>query len=87
MYVFLVTLGLHCCKWTFSGCSEWGSSLAAVPGLLTVVASLVVENRLGGWASVVVVHRLSCSVESSLPRDGICVPCIGRWIPTRCTTR
>ena len=24
MYLFLVTLGLHCCKGTFSSCSEWG---------------------------------------------------------------
>ena len=43
--------GLHCCA---------GSSLVAVRGLLTVVASLVGEHRLQGiWASIVAAHGLS----------------------------
>ena len=36
-----------------------GYSLVAVRGLLTVVASPVVEQALGAWASVVAAHGLS----------------------------
>ena len=47
-----------------------GHSLAAVCGLLTAVASLVLEQGLQGpQASVVVAHELSCM--SDLPRPGI----------------
>ena len=31
-------LGLRCCMWTFSGCSEWGLLFLAVCGLLIAVA-------------------------------------------------
>ena len=44
--LFLDALVLHCCVQAFSGCSEWGYSLAAVHGLLIAVASPVVEHRL-----------------------------------------
>ena len=43
---FLVSLGLHCCPWAFSSCSEQGLLLVAVHGLLIEVASLVAEYRL-----------------------------------------
>ena len=43
---FLAALGLCCCAWAFSSCGERGLLLVAVHGLLTVVASLVVEHRL-----------------------------------------
>ena len=46
MYLFLAALGLHCCAWAFSSCSEPGLLLVAVHRLLIAVASLVVENRL-----------------------------------------
>ena len=47
-----------------------GYSPAAVCGLLTAVASLVLEQGLQGTqASVVVAHELSCM--SDLPRPGI----------------
>ena len=39
-------LGLCCCTGAFSSCSEWGLLFVAVRGLLTVVASLVVEHGL-----------------------------------------
>ena len=32
--------------WTFSSCGKWGCSPAAVLGLLTAVASLIVEQGL-----------------------------------------
>ena len=46
IYLFLAVLGLHCCAWAFSSCGERGLLLVAVCGLLTAVASLVVEHRL-----------------------------------------
>ena len=63
-----------------------GYSLAAVIGLLIVVASLVVEHGLEHAGSVVVAHGLSCS-EASWTRDQVGIPCIGRWILNHCTTR
>ena len=44
MYLFLVALGLHCCVQAFSSCGEL--LFTAVHGLLTAMASLVVEHRL-----------------------------------------
>ena len=46
IYLFLAALGLCCCTWAFSSCSEWGLLFVAVCGLLIAVASLVVEHRL-----------------------------------------
>ena len=40
----LAALGLHCCTWAFSSCSEWGLLFVAVHGLLIEVASLVAEH-------------------------------------------
>ena len=53
-------LGLRGCLGSSIAVSR-GYSLAAVCGLLTVVASLVVGHRLWGTGSVVVVCRPSCS--------------------------
>ena len=39
-------LGLCCCVWTCSSCSEWGYSSLWCLGFLLAVASLVVEHRL-----------------------------------------
>ena len=52
MYLFLAALGLCCCAWAFSSCSERGPLYIAVRGPLTVAASLVAEHRLQ-------THRLS----------------------------
>ena len=46
IYLFLAALGLHCCAWAFSSCSERGLLFVAVRGLLIAVASLVVEHGL-----------------------------------------
>ena len=45
-FFFLAALGLRCCAWAFSSCSERGLLFIAVRGLLIVVASLVVEHGL-----------------------------------------
>ena len=44
--LFLAAVGLHCCTRAFSSCSERGLLFVVVRGLLTVVASLVVEHGL-----------------------------------------
>ena len=46
IYLFLAVLGLHCCTWAFSSCSEPGLYFIAVLGLLIAVASLVAEHWL-----------------------------------------
>ena len=43
---FMAALGLRCCMWIFSSCSEWGLLFIVVCGLLIAVASLVVEHGL-----------------------------------------
>ena len=42
----MAALGLHCCAWAFSSCGEWGLVFIVVRGLLTAVASRVVEHGL-----------------------------------------
>ena len=42
----MAALGLHCCTWAFSSCSEQGLFSVAVCGLLIAVASLVAEFGL-----------------------------------------
>ena len=44
--LFLAALGLRCCLWAFSSCSERGLLFDAVCGLLIAVASPVVEHEL-----------------------------------------
>ena len=45
-FIFWSSLGLCCCMWAFSGCSEWGLLFIAVRRLLIAVASLVAEHGL-----------------------------------------
>ena len=82
----MAAVGLHCCMWAFSSCSELWLRFVGVCGLLIAVASLVVEHRL--QTSVIVAQRLcSCvtwasvvvawHVESSQTRDQTCAPCMG----------
>ena len=42
----MAALGLCCIMWAFFSCGEWGPLFIVVHGLLTVVASLVVEHWL-----------------------------------------
>ena len=46
IYLFLAALGLCCCTWAFSSCSERGLHFIAVRSLLIAVASLVAEHGL-----------------------------------------
>ena len=46
IYLFLAALGLRCCAWAFSSCSEQGLLFIVVCGLLIAVASLVAEHGL-----------------------------------------
>ena len=55
----VAVLGIHCCMGFLSTCSEQGPPFAEVLGLLIAVASPVVEHRLQGiQTSVVVAHGL-----------------------------
>ena len=76
LFLFLAVLALHCSMQAFSSFREWRLLFIAVLGLLIAVVSLVVEHQLSGMrASVVVAHRLSCSMAS---RDRTCLPGIGK---------
>ena len=46
IYLFLAALGLRCCVWAFSSCTERGLLFVAMLGLPTAVAFLVVEHGL-----------------------------------------
>ena len=80
LYVFMAALGLHCCSRAFSSCGERGLLFVAVCRLLLAVASLVTEHwLLGAWASVVVVHGLSCSTACGIFPDQGSNPCPLPW--------
>ena len=51
-YLFMAVLGLRFCTRAFSSCGKWGPLFIAVPGPLTIAASLVADHRLQ-------THRLS----------------------------
>ena len=44
--LFMTVLGLHCCVWAFSSCSEWGLFSNSVNRLLIAVASLIAKHGL-----------------------------------------
>ena len=44
--LFLAVLGLPCCMWAVSGCSEWELLFTEGCGLVTAVTSLVVDHGL-----------------------------------------
>ena len=46
IYFILAVLGLCCCTWSSSGCSDWGPFFVMAHGLLIAVASLVEDHRL-----------------------------------------
>ena len=69
IYLFLAVLGLCCCAWAFSSCSEQGLLFLGVCGPLLAVASLVAEHRLQAhglqqlWCAGSVV--VACGLQSS----------------------
>ena len=65
----LAELGLHCCSQAVSRCGGHEPPFLAVPGLLTVAASLVVEHRLWCTGSVAVACGLSCSLTCGIFLD------------------
>ena len=82
---FLAVLCLGCYLRAFSICDEWELLFAAMHRLLTVVASLIAElpalehGDLRSCGSIVVTHRLSCSVAcGTLPGQGL-NPCPLHW--------
>ena len=87
IYLFLATLGLHCCAQAFSSCSGLWLLCCGAP------ASHSGGFYCGVWAlgvcrSVVMAQGLVAprQVESSWTRNQICVPCIDRQILIYCTT-
>ena len=75
MCLVLALLGLRCYAHTFSSCGEWGLLFVVVFRLLMVVAFLVE----GAQASVVEVHRLSCSMVCGIFLDNVPNPCLLHW--------
>ena len=69
IYLLLVVLGLHCCAWASSSCSEGQLIFSAVHGLFIVVAPLRCRAQvLGTGASVVAAHGLGSSSLRALER-------------------
>ena len=98
IYLFLAVLGLHCCWWAFSSCSEQGlRSSCGARASHCGGFSCFRAQALGPVGSVVAKHRLSsCGnrslvapwpVGSSQTRDQTRVSCIGRPILYRSATR
>ena len=70
IYLFLAVLGLRCCTRAFSICVEWGLLFVAVPGLLIVVACLVVEQGLQARGLQQLLHAGSVVVAHGLLSAG-----------------
>ena len=63
-------LGRCCCAWAFSSCSKQGLLFVVTHRLLNAAASFVAEHRSRALGlSVVVMHRLSCSVACGVFPD------------------
>ena len=89
IYLFLVTVGLHCCLGFSRVVESWGYSLVSLCVLLVAVAFLV-EHRLEEHRLQELWHMGLAALQhvgSSQTRDRTCVPCIGRQILIHCTTR
>ena len=76
----MAVLGLRCCAGFSLIMESGGYSPVSVCRLLTAVASLVAELGLQSMqASVVVVHRLSCSAACGIFPDQGSNPCLLHW--------
>ena len=79
IYLFLVTVGLHCCLGFSRVVESWGYSLVSVCGLLVAVACLVVEHRPEEHRLQELWHMGLVALQrvgSSQTRDRTCVSCI-----------
>ena len=73
IYLFLSTLGLHCCMRAFSSCSERGLLFIVVCGLSHCGGfSCYGAWALGVWASVVVCRLSSCGLRALERRLSSC---------------
>ena len=84
IYLFLAVLGLHCCMWAFSTCSDWGLLFIAVYGLLIVVAFLVAEHTLQVRKLQQLWHTGSVVVACRLQSAGSVVVAHGLSCSTAC---
>ena len=73
IYLFLAALGLRCCAWAFSSCSEWGLLFVAVCGLLSLRWLLLLQSRgsrCAGFSSCGIraleLRLSSCGTQASL---------------------
>ena len=102
LYLFLAALGLCCCTWAFSSCSERGYSSLWCTGfslrwlLFVAEHGLQVRGLQQLWLTGSRAHSQQLwhtglvapqHVGSSRTRARACVPCIGRRIPNHCATR
>ena len=75
----MAVLGLHCDVDFPLGAVNRGHSLAAVPGLLIAMASLLVAPGLWSTGSIVVAHRLRCSMACGIFPDQRLNPHLLHW--------
>ena len=68
-FKIMAVLGLRCCVWDFSSCSERGLFSSSVNRFLIAVASLQSMGFAMRLGSAVVSHRLSCSVACEIFLD------------------
>ena len=90
VYLFsLAVLGLRCCVWAFSGCSERGllsscGAQASRGGFSRCRTQALGSRAQWLWRTGFVAPW---HVGSSQTRDRTHVPCLGRWILNHWTTR
>ena len=75
----MAVLGLRFCARAFSSCGKWGPLFIAVPGPLTIVASLVGSTGSICAGSVVVAHGPSCSTACGIFPDQGSNLCPRHW--------
>ena len=73
IYPFLAALGLRCCVWAFSSCSEWGLFFTAVRGPPIVVASPTVDHRFQVRGPQKLWHAGSAAAARTLQSAGSAV--------------
>ena len=71
IYLFFTVLGLHCCTWAFSGCSEWASHCSGF--------SYCEAQALRHMGSVVVGQELSCPAACGVFLHQGLNPCPPHW--------
>ena len=79
IYLFLAALGLCCCVWAFSSCSQRGLLFVGARASHCSGFSCCGARALGAPASVVVARRLSCSAACGIFPDQGSNPCPLHW--------